>query len=152
MPGKLGEDARFDPVLRICAAIEVLRVKRLAARMGDEVVVEPLEVFRRDLAVAAPPDRVFGQRIDDGMLVFGGSAGVGTGFRAQRTAFHDRGLVRCGRVLVEHRCGVIPVDRLEVLKAKSVGAARAVPQTRFLHERPPRRSRLLPDLLPVATM
>jgi hypothetical protein len=47
---------------------------------------------------------------------------------------------------------VIPVDRLEVLKAKSVGAVGAVPQTRFLHERPPRRSRLPPDLLPVATM
>jgi hypothetical protein len=58
--------------------------------MGDEVVVEPLEVFRRDLAVAAPPDRVFGQRINDRMLVFGGATGVGTGFRAQRTALHDR--------------------------------------------------------------
>src|SRR5919198_3500285 len=152
MPGKLGENSCPDAIFRISAAIEVLRVKRLAARMGDEVVVESLEFFRRDLAIAAPPHRVFGQRINNRMLVFGGAAGVSTRFRAQRTALHHRGLVRRHRVLVEHWCGVIPVDRLEVLEAKSVGAIRAVPQPSFLHERPPRRSRLPPDPLPVATM
>src|SRR5262245_31821514 len=150
MPGKLGKDPRFYPVVRIGAAIEVLRVKRLAARMRDEVVVEPLEVFRRDLAVAAPPDRMLGQRINDRVLVLGGSAGMDTRFRAQRTALHEGGFAARDRVLVEQRRGVVPVDRLEVLEAKSIGAARAVPQTRFLHERPPRRSRLPPDLLPVA--
>jgi hypothetical protein len=31
MPGKLGEDARFDAVFRIGAAIEVLRVQRSPA-------------------------------------------------------------------------------------------------------------------------
>src|SRR5262249_62011003 len=75
---------------------------------------------------------------------------MGAGFRAERTPLHDRSFAPRDRVLVEQRRGVVPVDRLEVLEAKSIGAARAVPQTRFLHERPPRRSRLRPDLLPVA--
>src|SRR5215472_4315765 len=150
MPGKLGEDSRFDPVFWIGAAIEVLRVQRFAARMRDKVVVEALKIFRADLAVAAPPDRVFGQRVDDGVLVLRRTAGVGTRLRAQRPALDDRGFVRGDRVLIEYRRGVIPMDGFEVLEAKSVGAVSAVPQTRFLHERPPRRSRLPPDPLPVA--
>ena len=44
MPGKLGEDPRFYPVFRIGAAVEVLREQLLAARMGDEIVVEQLEI------------------------------------------------------------------------------------------------------------
>ena len=134
VPGTLGEHPRFDPVVRVGAAIEVLRVKRLAARVRDEVVVEPLEVFRRDLTVAVPPDRVLGQRINDRVLVLRGSPGMGSRFRAERTALHDRGFAARDRVLVEQRRSVVPVDRLEVLKAKSVGAVRVVPQTRFLHE------------------
>src|SRR5262249_33077449 len=62
----------------------------------------------------------------------------------------DRGFVRGDRVLIEYRRGVIPMDGFEVFEAESVGAVSAVPQTRFLHERPPRRSRLPPDPLPVA--
>ena len=149
MPGKLGEDARFDAIFRISAAVEVLRVQRLAPCVRDEVFIKPLEVLRRDLAVAAPPHRVFGERIDDGMLVLGRSAGMGAGFRAQRPAVNDRGFVPDDGALVEERRGVIPVHRREVLEAKSVGAVGAVPQTRFLHERPPRRSRLPPNLLPL---
>jgi len=152
MPGKLGEDSRFDAVVRIGAAIEVLRVERFAARMGDKVVVEALEIFRADLAIAAPPHRVFGQRVDDRVLVLRGTAGVGARLRAQRPAPDDRGFVRGDRVLIEYRRGVIPMDGFEVLEAESVGAVGAVPQTRFLHERPPRRSRLPPDLLPIAYM
>src|SRR5262249_14048248 len=150
MPGKLGEDSRFDPVFWIGAAIEVLRVQRFAARMRDKVVVEALEIFRADLAVAAPPHRVFGQRVDDRVLVIRGTAGVGARLRAQRPARDDRGFVRGDRVLIEYRRGVIPMDGFEVFDAKSVGAVSAVPQTRFLHERPPRRSQLPPALLPVA--
>ena len=150
VPRQLGEDPRFYPVVRIGAAIEVLGVKLLAARMGDEVVIEPLEVFRGDLAVAVPPDRIFGQCVDDRMLVLGRPAGVDAGLSAERAAFHDRGFPGRDRVLVERGRGEIPVDRAEVLEAKSIGAVGAVPQTRFLHERPPRRSRRPPDRLPVA--
>ncbi len=47
MPGELGEDPCLDPVFRIGAAIEVLREQLPAARMGNEVVVEQLEVRLR---------------------------------------------------------------------------------------------------------
>ena len=39
VPGVFGEDARLDPVLRIGAAVEVLREQRLALRMRQEVLV-----------------------------------------------------------------------------------------------------------------
>src|SRR5262249_46364343 len=103
-----------------------------------------------DLAVALPPDRLSGQCVDDRMLVLGRSSGMAAGCRGERAAFHDRGFPCRNRVLVERRRGEIPVDRVEVLEAKSIGAVGAVPQTRFLHERPPRRSRRPPGLLPVA--
>src|SRR5262249_31112435 len=103
---------------------------------------------RRDLAVAAPPDRILGQHINDRVLVLGGSAGMDAGLRAESTTLHEGSFAPRDRVLVEQRRGVVPVDRPEVLKAKSVGAVGAVPQTRFLHESPPRRSRRAPDLLP----
>src|SRR5262249_1392279 len=141
VPRQLGEDARFYPVVRIGAAIEVLRVKLLAARMGDEVVIEPLEVFRGHLAVAVPPDRIFGQCVDDRMLVLRRPAGVDAGLRAERAALHDRGFPRRDSALVERGRGEIPVDRAEGLEAKSIGAVGAVPQTLFQHERPPRPSR-----------
>src|SRR5262245_43777917 len=80
----------------------------------------------------------------------GRSAGVDAGFSAERAAFHDRGFPCRDRVLVERGRGEVPVDRAEVRETKSIGAVGAVPQTRFLHERPPRRSRRPPDRLPVA--
>ncbi len=86
MPGQLGEDPRFDPVFRIGAAVEILREQLLAARMRDEVVVEQLEVRLAELAVAVPPDRALGQRIDDGMLVLGAAAGMDAGLGAERAA------------------------------------------------------------------
>ena len=91
MPGQLGEDPRFYPVFRIGAAIEVLCEQLLAARMRDEIVVQQLEVRLAELAVAVPPDRVLGQRIDDGMLVLGAAAGMDAGLGAERAALHDGG-------------------------------------------------------------
>ena len=102
--------------------------------MRDEVVVEQLEIGLRDLAVAVPPDRALGQRIDDGMLVLGAAAGVDAGLGADRPALDEGGLAAGDGVLVELRRIQIPVDRSEVLKAEFVSAVGAVPQTRFLHE------------------
>src|SRR5262249_53661940 len=128
VPRQLGEDPRFYPVVRIGAAIEVLRVKLLAARMGDEVVIEPLEVFRGDLAVAVPPDRIFAQGSNARALALGPRPGVDAGLGAERPAPRDRGFPRRDSALVERGRGEIPVDRAEVFEAESIGAVGAVPQ------------------------
>ena len=112
MPGKLGEDPRFYPVFRIGAAVEVLREQLLAARMRDEIVVEQLEVRLGELAVAVPPDRVLGQRIDDGVLVLGAERPVWTPVSAQIAP--PSTIVASpppDRVLVERGRGEIPMDR-----------------------------------------
>src|SRR5262249_27741132 len=149
VPRQLGEDPRFYPVVRIGAAIEVLRVKLLAARMGDEVVIEPLEVFRGHLAVAVPPDRIFGQCVDDRMLVLRRPAGVDAGLRAERAALHDRGFPRRDSALVERGRVEIPVDRAEVLEANSAAPAGGVPPTPSHGQKPPPPSRRPPSHPPV---
>ena len=86
MPGEFGEDARLDAVFGIGAAVEVLREQRLALGMREEVLKQIIEMLPALLAVAVPPHRVFGRRVDDGMLVLGRAAGVMAGFGAQRAA------------------------------------------------------------------
>ena len=133
MPGEFGEDARFYPVFRIGAAIEVLRVQRLAARVGDEVVMEQLEIGLAELAVAVPPDGVLGQRIDDGVLVLGAAAGMHAGLGAERAAVDEGAFAVGDGVLDQSGVGQIPVDAGEIFEAEFVGAVGAVSQTRFLH-------------------
>src|SRR5437588_7680243 len=137
MPGELGEDAGPDPVIRIGAAVEVLGKQRLASGMGNEVIIERLELLGRDLAVSLPPHGFFGERIADCVLVLGTAAGMGAGLRTQRSVRDDRSLTERQRMFVEARRFQIPVDRGEVPEAERLSAAGAVPQTRFLHERPP---------------
>ena len=126
-------DARFYPVFRIGAAIEILREQRLAARMRDHIVVEQLEIGLAELAVAVPPDGVFGQRIDDGVLVLGAAPGMHAGLGAKRAALDQRALAVPDRMLDQDRVGQIPVHAGEVFEAEFVGAVRAVPHSRFLH-------------------
>src|SRR5215468_8825303 len=111
MPGQLGEYPRFYPVFRIGAAIEILREQLLSARMRDEVVIKELEVRLREPAVAVPPHRILGERIDDGVLVLGAAAGMDPGFRTQRAPFDDGRFARGDRVLIERGGPEIPMDR-----------------------------------------
>ena len=85
------------------------------------------------LAIAIPPHRVFGERIDDGVLVLGASAGVMAGFGAKRAAGDDGGLAVANGMFVERGFGQIPVHAGEVFEAEFVGAVSAVPHARFLH-------------------
>src|SRR3954447_19830710 len=137
MPGELGEDPHLDAIFRIGAAIEVLREQLHAAGMGEEVLVERLELLLCLFAVALPPDRVLGRGVDNGVLVLRRAAGVMARLGAERAALHDRTLARCDRVLVEHGSIQIPVDRGQLFEAELIGAVNAVPHTRFLHGRPP---------------
>ena len=89
MPGELGEDAGLDAVLRIGAAIEVLCEKGFALGMGDKIVEQIVELFFALFAVAVPPHRILGRRIDDGMFVLGRAAGVMAGFGAECAALHQ---------------------------------------------------------------
>ena len=59
VPGEFGEDARLDAVAVIGAAEEILRVKLLAAGVGQEVVEQDVEVLVADArAVAEAPERL----------------------------------------------------------------------------------------------
>ena len=148
VPGVFGVDADLDAILRIGAAVEVLRVQRLALRMREEVGEHVVEVLLALLAVAVPPDRVLGERIDLGVLVLRRAAGVVAGLGAERAAGDDGRLAVADRVLVERRVGQVPVDRSEVLEAELVGAIGGVAQTGFFHGNSSSRVRPLsrPDL------
>ena len=133
MPGELGEDARLDAVFRIGAAIEVLGVELLALGVGEEVLVQQVELGRRELAVLVPPDRLLGVLVADDELVLGAAAGVDAGLGAQRAALDDLGLAVRDGVLVKGFRGEVPVNGSQVGKAEFVGAMGAVSQTCFLH-------------------
>ncbi len=149
VPGVFGKDPGIDPVFRIGAAIEILGEQLLAAGVRDEILVEALEVLLADLAVALPPDRALGERVDDGVLVLRAAAGMDAGLRADRAALHDRGLAGRDGMLVERRRIEIPVDRSQVLESEFVGAVGAVPQSRFLHDQPPPRRPAAAGTLPI---
>ncbi len=134
MPGVFGEDAHLDAIFRIGAAIEVLRKQFLAPHVCTEILQQVLEMLGGLFAVAAPPDGVLGQRVDDGVLVLGRTTGVMSGLGAERAALNDRTLARADRVLVQHRRIEIPVNRGQLLKAELISAVSAVPHTRFLHK------------------
>jgi len=130
------------------AAIEVLGKELLAARVRNEIVVEKLELLRRDLAVAFPPDGVLGERVTNGVLVLRAAAGMDAGLGTKRAALDQRGLARGKRVLVKHRCIEIPVDCGKLFETKFISAMGAVPQTRFPHGKPPLSIRSLPEIPP----
>jgi hypothetical protein len=145
MPGEFGEDARFYPVFRVGAAIEILREELLAFRVFDKVVVENLEVLLRELAVALPPHALFSEGVDNGVLVLGAASGVNTGLGAQRATGDDLGLAARNRMLVERGRGQIPMSGRKVFQAELVGAKSTVADAGLLHGLPPRNaSRLLP--------
>ena len=97
--------------------------------VGEQIV----EIFLRHLAIAVPPHRILGERVDDGVLVLGRTAGVVAGLGAERAAFDERGFAGGDGMLVKRRLGQVPVDRGELFEAEFVGAIGAVPHTRFLH-------------------
>ena len=105
MPGDLVVDAGLDPVFRIGAAIEILRVQRLALGVGNEIVEQQLEFFRRQAAVLLPPDGLLGLRVDDDELVLGAAAGVRAGFGAERAAIDKRAFAVGDRMLDQRGVG-----------------------------------------------
>ena len=133
MPGVFGEDPRLDAVFRVGAAVEILREQRLALGMGDEVLQQIVKVLFALLAIAVPPDGVFGRRVDDGVFVLGRAAGVMSGFGAERAAGDDGRLIVADGVLVKRGLGKIPMNAGEIFEAEFVGAVRAIPYTSFLH-------------------
>ena len=84
MPGEFGVDAGPDPVFRVGAAIEILYEQFLSFGVPDEVGEQRVEILARHFAVVVPPDRFFGQLVDDRVLVLRRPSGVMTCLRAER--------------------------------------------------------------------
>src|ERR1700730_4023531 len=101
--------------------------------MRDHVVVEERKVGLTELAVAVPPHAVFGQRVDDGVLVLRAAAGMHAGLGAKCAAVNEVALAIPDGVLDKPGVGEIPVNAGELLEAEAVGAVSAVPDARFLH-------------------
>ena len=135
MPGELVVDAGSDAISRVGAAVEVLGVQSLALGMGNEIVEQQLEFFRREPAVLLPPDALLSLGVDDDEFVFGAAAGMGAGLGAERPALDDEAFAVGNRMFDQGAVGQIPVDRCEVFQAELSGAMRAIPQTGFLHSR-----------------
>ena len=111
VPGELGDHADAEPVPRVGAGHDVLRVHL----MGPGVVLHPrqkrLEARGRDRLVARmPPDGVSTRRLLDEELVLGRAPGVLAGLGRQRSGGDDGRLVAPDGVLVEGgRAEVSPV-------------------------------------------
>src|SRR5215471_13336479 len=133
MPRELGIDARFDPVFRIGAAVEVLGKELLALAMRDKIIEQKIELGGRKLAVLFPPHRLLGLLVADDELVLGATAGMNAGLRAQRATVYELRLAVGDGVFVEQRFREIPVNRGQISEAELIGAMGTVPQTRFLH-------------------
>ena len=71
MPGQFGINAGLDAVLGIGAAIEILREQGHALGMGEEILVQHVELLGGELAVLVPPDIVLGRLVADDEFVLG---------------------------------------------------------------------------------
>src|SRR6516165_5514484 len=105
--------------------------------MRDHVVVEQLEIRLAEFAIAAPPHRILGERVDDNVFVLGAAAGMDAGLGAEGAALHERAFTISDRVLHQNGVGQIPMSAGEILETEFIGAIRAVPHTRFYHLKPP---------------
>src|ERR1700681_1736888 len=105
--------------------------------MRDHVVKKQLEIGLTELAVAVPPNGMFGQRVDDGVLILRTAAGMHAGLGAKSAALNQRTFPVPDRVLDQNGIGQIPIYADEIFEAEFVGAVRAVSDTRLLHLKPP---------------
>ena len=103
VPGEFGKDAGLDPEGRIGAAIEVLRVQRLAFGVLEEIRIERLELLRGDRLVAGPPHLLVGGGVTHRELVLRAAAGELAGVGAKRAVGRQHRLARRERVLIELR-------------------------------------------------
>src|SRR5580704_6683701 len=71
MPSELREHAGLDPIFRIGAAIKILGVDLPALGVIKKIVVEQIELLRRQLAVLGPPDRLLRLLVTNDELVLG---------------------------------------------------------------------------------
>ena len=134
VPGEFGEDAHLDAVLRIGAAIEILREQLScpshAPGSPDSSVSNCSWLM---LAVAVPPHAVRGEVVDDRMLVLGRAAGVMTGLGAERAAGDDVGFAvlrsRARRAAHRSDSSESPPDPSNRICRRH----RPVPDTGFLH-------------------
>ncbi len=101
--------------------------------MRNKIFVKELEVCLGELAIAVPPHRVLGGRVDDRVLVLGRAASVHAGFGADRAALYDGGFAGRNRMLVKLGRVEIPMNCSKVFKAELVGAVGTVPHTRLFH-------------------
>ena len=99
--------------------------------MRDHVVIEQLKIGATEFAIAVPPHRFFGERIDDDVLVLGAAAGVGAGLGAEGAALNQRAFAVSDRVLHQNGVGQIPMDAGEIFETELLGAIGAIPHTRF---------------------
>ena len=145
VPRQFREHAGAHAQGGIGAAVEVLRVERLAARMGQEVLVERLELLGRQRAIVVPPDLAFGLGVADDELVLRRAAGVNAGVGDERALRGDARLAIGQRDLVKLRGAEIPVNAREVSETELVGSIGRIALAGLVHARvslaPERRSR-----------
>ncbi|MNT05893.1 hypothetical protein D3C72_1405380 [compost metagenome] len=100
MPGKLGDDAGRQSVFLIGAADQVLNIEGLSGGMGQHVLAQQLEIFRRQRLVVVPPDGVLGGGIADDEFVLRRTARMLAGDGAKRTIDGQFGLAVADRFFV----------------------------------------------------
>ena len=133
VPRIFAEDADIDARGGRGAAIEILRVEALAARVLQHVGLEEGEGLRRHGLGVVPPDLVFGGLVADDELVLRRAARVDAGDGGERAMRGHVGLAVGDRGLEEPRLSPVPVDLGEVLEPEPIRSLRRVASSVFFH-------------------
>ncbi len=105
MPRQLIIDTDLDAIFLIGAAIKILRIKRLALGVRDEIVEQKLELLGRQPAVLFPPNGFFRLGVGDDELILGTTAGMDAGLGTEGAAVHQLAFAVGDRVLDQNSVG-----------------------------------------------
>jgi hypothetical protein len=134
VPSVFGEHPGAHAIIRVGAAVEVLREEVHALRVGEEIGEEGLELLRRHGAVVLPPDRLLGVGVAHDELILGRTAGMHTRVGEEGAAVRELGLAAAERVFVQGRRLQVPEHAFEVAEAKGFGALRTVEDADIFHD------------------
>lgn len=133
VPGEFGHYPRWQGVIRVGAADQVLNEKIAAFRMGQHVLMQHGEMFRRHRLVVVPPDLAVGIAVADDELVLGRTAGVLTGQRTKCTICCQLRLAATDRLFIKSRFQEVVANAGSLPQADFRDPRSRVPHAEFLH-------------------
>jgi hypothetical protein len=117
MPGILCDDPDRHPVFRISPAITILNKNILTLEIGSHT---PLQLFKSLRAVGpvyfSPPDLILAGGLLHNKFIVWRSSGKLPGPDNERSEMSQDPFIPLQGLLIQGRCGQIPIDILEVVE------------------------------------